>query len=108
MAVTAEITTNPGDGIHELTDDKIIHHVVDGLTAMKLIDPARIRFRSIHRTKHAYVVRTFDYAEKLKAGLAYLDSLDIVSAGRNAEFEYINMDEAIRRGLEVARQLDAD
>ncbi len=108
MAVAAEITTNPGDGMHELTDEEITQRVVDGLIVMKLIDPTRIRFRRVHRTKHAYVVRTFDYAEKLKDGLAYLNSLDIVSVGRNAEFEYINMDEAIRRGLEVARQLDAN
>src|SRR5262249_24153464 len=101
MAVAAELTTNPGDGAHELADEQVIQYVVDGLTAMKLIDPARIRFRRVYRTKHAYVVRTFDYAQKLKDGLAYLNQLGIVSVGRNAEFEYINMDEAIRRALEV-------
>ena len=43
-----------------------------------------------------------------KKALDYLDNLGIVSVGRNAQFEYINMDEAVRRGLEVAEKLDAE
>jgi protoporphyrinogen oxidase len=108
MAVAAEITTNPGDGFHELSDDEITRRVIDGIESMGLLRRADVRFQRIHRTKHAYVVRTFDYHEKLKRALDYLNSLGIVSVGRNAEFEYINMDEAVRRGLEVAQRLDAD
>ena len=37
--------------------------------------------------------------------LDYIAGLGIVSVGRNAEFEYINMDEAVRRGLAAARNL---
>ncbi|HVN64718.1 MAG TPA: FAD-dependent oxidoreductase [Candidatus Binataceae bacterium] len=107
MAITAEITTNPGDGIHELGDDDVLRKVVAGLETMGLLRAADLRFSRIHRTKHAYVVRTFDYSDKLKLALDYLNGLGIISAGRNAEFEYINMDEAVRRGLEVAKALDA-
>jgi protoporphyrinogen oxidase len=108
MAVTAEITTNPGDGIHELDDDEICRRVIDGLEAMKLVHRNDVRFRRIHRTKHAYVVRTFDYQERLTKALEYISSLGIVSVGRNAEFEYINMDEAIRRGLAIVQSLDSN
>lgn len=108
MAVTAEITTNPGDGVHELDDGEVTRRVVAGLEAMDLLRRSRIRFCRVHRTEHAYVVRTFDYRDKLAAALSYLDGLGILSVGRNAEFEYINMDEAVRRGLEAARRLDAE
>lgn len=108
IAVAAEITTNPGDGIHELDDDEIYRRVIDGLEAMDLLRRRDVRFRRIHRTKHAYVVRTFDYQERLTKALEYIGSLGIVSVGRNAEFEYINMDEAIRRGLAIAHSLDSE
>ncbi len=49
----------------------------------------------------------FDYREKLSLALDYLNNLGIVSVGRNAEFEYINMDEAIRRGEAAARALES-
>ncbi len=106
FAVAAEITTNPGDGYHERSDDELIETVIDGIEQMGLIERARVEFRAVYRTKHAYVVRTFDYSEKLRRALDYLDSLGITSVGRNAEFEYINMDEAVRRGLEMVEQLD--
>jgi protoporphyrinogen oxidase len=108
VAIAAEITTNPGDGYHELSDEDVTARVVAGIAEMGLIDPARIRFRRVYRTRHAYVVRTFDYSEKLKRGLEYINGLGIVSVGRNAEFEYINMDEAVRRGLEIVKQLDEE
>lgn len=108
MAITAEITTNPGDGFHELTDDEVSRRVIDGLETMELLRSSDVRFVRVHRTRYAYVVRTFDYREKLSRALGYLAGLGIVSVGRNAQFEYINMDEAVRRGLEVAGQLDSE
>jgi protoporphyrinogen oxidase len=106
--VTAEITTNPGDGFHELGDEEVVKRVLDGLNAMALVEPGQVRFCRVRRTKYAYVVRTFDYREKLSAALAYLNGLGIVSVGRNAEFEYINMDEAVRRALAAVERLDAE
>jgi protoporphyrinogen oxidase len=107
FAVTAEITTNPGDGFHELADDVIVGQVVDGLVTMEILKRDEIVFTRIHRTKHAYVVRTFDYQEKLSKALEHLSKIGIISVGRNAEFEYINMDEAVRRGLAIADRLDS-
>ncbi|HVN64301.1 MAG TPA: NAD(P)-binding protein [Candidatus Binataceae bacterium] len=106
QAIAAEITTNPGYGVHELSDDEVSKRVIDGLESMGMLRRGDIRFLRVSRTKHAYVVRTFDYAEKLSAALKYLNGLGIVSVGRNSEFEYINMDEAIRRSLAVATSLD--
>jgi protoporphyrinogen oxidase len=106
--IAAEITTNPGDGIHELDDDALVDLVVDGLVDLGLMQRDKLRFKKVERTRHAYVIRTFDYEENLKAGLDYLDSLGIISCGRNAEFAYINMDEAVRRGLEVTKRLQAE
>ena len=107
MAVAAEITTNPGDGFHELSDAEATALVLEGIAQMGLIDPARVRFKRVYRTKHAYVVRTFDYSTKLERVLKYIRDLGIISVGRNAEFEYINMDEAVRRAMDIVRQLDA-
>ena len=107
MAVAAEITTNPGDGVHELSDEQISRRVIDQLDAIEIVRKADVTFCRVHRTKQAYVVRTFDYREKLTRVLDYLNNLGIVSVGRNAEFEYINMDEAVRRGEAAARSLES-
>jgi protoporphyrinogen oxidase len=108
VAIMAEITTNAGDGVHELSDEAITAKVIAALEKMQLVKPATVTFRKVYRTRHAYVVRTFDYSEKLKTGLDYVSGLGITSVGRNAEFEYINMDEAVRRALGTARTLDKE
>ena len=77
------------------------------LETMELLRRSDVTFTRVHRTKHAYVVRTFDFQQKLSKALDYLSSIGIVSVGRNAEFEYINMDEAIRRGLAAVKQLES-
>jgi protoporphyrinogen oxidase len=107
-AITVEITTNAGDGVHEMSDEQLYDHCIAGLARMGLLDPERIEFRAVCRTRYAYVLRTFDYAQHLKTALDYIGSLGIVSVGRNAEFEYINMDEAVRRALEAARRIDLE
>lgn len=101
-----EITTNPGDGMHELDDQALIETAVDGLVKLKLMTRESLRFTAVHRARYAYVIRTFDYEENLNAVLDYLNGLGIISCGRNAEFAYINMDEAVRRALEVAKKLN--
>jgi protoporphyrinogen oxidase len=108
MAVSAEITTNPGDGFHELDDEAVLESVIKGLAGMGVIDKARINFRAVHRTRHAYAVPTFGYRQNLARVMEYMDGLGIVSVGRNAEFEYINMDEAVRRGLAAAERLERE
>ncbi|MFO1059976.1 MAG: FAD-dependent oxidoreductase [Dongiaceae bacterium] len=105
MAVTAEITANPGQGADRLSDEAVIERTLAGLAAMGIGGGAAPTFRAVHRTRYAYVVRTVGHAEHLAAVLAYVAGLGIVSVGRNAEFEYINMDEAVRRALVVARAL---
>lgn len=104
----AEIATNAGDGVHELSDEALYAHCVEGLSKMGMVDAGAINSKAIHRTKFAGVVRTFDYATHLKTVLDHVSSLGIVSVGRNAEFEYIGMDEALRRSLEVVMRIDRE
>ena len=105
MAVTAEITWDPQGTASPPSDDVLVSRTLDGLARMGIAAADAAAFRAVHRTRYAYVVRTTGYAERLKPVLDYVAGLGIVSVGRNAEFEYINMDEAVRRGLAAARSL---
>ena len=53
-------------------------------------------------------LRPKDFKLTQIVSLAYLNGLGIVSVGRNAEFEYINMDEAVRRALAATARLDGE
>ena len=106
--VQAEITSNPGDGIWELDDSDVLRRVVDGLHAMKLVDPTEISYTKVIRTKYGYVVRDFQYRAHLERVKAHFAEQGVALCGRNAEFEYINMDQCIERGMNVAARVNEE
>ena len=104
--VQAEITSNPGDGIWELSDEQVLQKVIAGLQSMDLVRPGEICYTKVIRTQYGYVVQDFTYRKHLDKAKAYFEGQGIALCGRNAEFEYINMDQCIERGIQVAARLN--
>jgi protoporphyrinogen oxidase len=107
-AVLAEITTNAGDGTWELTDNELIEHVVSSLNQMGIIKSAWICYKAAVRSKYAYIVNDLGYKENLRRVCEFISSLGIILCGRFAQFEYINMDACVERGIALARCLNED
>jgi protoporphyrinogen oxidase len=103
--IQAEITTNEGDGTHELTDGELIKDVVGDLEAMDLLRPSEVCYAKVLRTKYGYVVQESHYKQDLEFAKSYFRSIGIPLCGRVAEFEYINMDVCIGRGQRVAGEI---
>jgi protoporphyrinogen oxidase len=106
--VQAEITSNPGDGVWELDDSEVLRRVISGLEGMDLIRPSEICYSKVIRTKYGYVVQDFNYRRYLEKAKSYFEGLGVALCGRNAEFEYINMDQCIERGIKVAERLNQE
>ncbi len=104
--IQAEITSNPGDGIWELDDSEILQRVIAGLESMDLLKPNQINYTKVIRTQYGYVVQDFTYRKYLDQAKAYFEGQGVALCGRNAEFEYINMDQCIERGIKVAARLN--
>jgi len=106
--IEAEITTNPGDGTHEMTDGEILTDVIGDLEAMSLLRPSEVCYGRVWRTQYGYVVQDDNYRRHLKHARAHFEQLGIPLCGRVAEFEYINMDVCIDRGRKLASRLNRD
>jgi protoporphyrinogen oxidase len=103
--IEAEITTNPGDGTHEMSDEQILADVIGDLQGMHLVRPSEVCYGRVLRTQHGYVVQDDNHRRNLKKAKAYFENLGIPLCGRVAEFEYINMDVCIERARKVAQAL---
>ena len=101
--VNLEITTNFNDEVYNMYKNKFKTIATKLLKDLGYIDNQKIEYFNVFKTKHAYVVRNKLYKKALKTSLSFIKSKSIISLGRNAEFEYINMDEAIRRTFEVLK-----
>jgi len=100
--VVAEITTNPGDGVHEMTDKQLIDHVRKGLDKEGLVDSKLVCASDIKRMKYAYVLYDLNYRKNMKIINEYFRSLRLPLNGRFAQFEYLNMDAVVRNSFDLA------
>jgi protoporphyrinogen oxidase len=106
--VEAEITTNPGDGTHELSDDEVLEDVIGDLEDMGLISHSEVCYGRVIRTQYGYVVQDANCSRHLKLAKAHFEEIGIPLCGRVAEFEYINMDVCIERARKVADRLNRE
>jgi len=102
----AEITTNPGDGTHELSDAELLADVISDLQDMELVRGSEVCYSRVLRTKYGYVVQNDACRRYLRQAKAYFEERGIALCGRVAEFEYINMDVCIERAIKVAERLN--
>ena len=96
MSICAEITTHYNSNLYKTPNQKILKKVIQNLKQMKLLSKdEKIIFSEVFRTKYSYVIKDKNYTKNINSILDYLKKMDIISLGRNAEFKYINMDQAI-------------
>jgi len=107
-SLVAEITANSGDGLWELNDEKIIEHVVTGLNEIKILDKKNVCYSRVIRSKYAYIVYNLGYLKNIKIIKEYLTNIGIELCGRFSEFEYLNMDACIERGMTMVEKLNLE
>ena len=104
--VQAEITTNPGDGVHDLSDHDLISQVTAGLARENIIKPEEVITAKVERTEYAYMVPQLDHEQNKKIVYDYFLSQNLPAVGRFAEFEYLNMDAVITHAKKLAATLN--
>jgi protoporphyrinogen oxidase len=106
-SLIAEITTNPGDGVHEMSDAAMTERVVEDLHREGLLDKRKVIVTDVTRRKYGYPVYDLNYYKNMKIINDYFTSIDIDLCGRFAQFEYINSDECMRRAIALADRLNS-
>jgi len=107
-SLIAEITTNPGDGVYELTDEQVAERVVRDLDRIDVLDAEDVIVTDVARVTYGYPVYTHAYRHNRAIFHDYFRGLGIELCGRFAEFDYINSDECLNRAMELAARLNAD
>jgi protoporphyrinogen oxidase len=106
-SLIAEVTTNPGDGIHELSDDELVARVVTDLDRIGVLDASAVIVTDVQRLKYAYPVQTLEYRPNRTIMHQWFNDIGVDLCGRFAEFDYINSDECLRRAKELAGRLNS-
>ena len=99
-SILTEITCTREDPVFSTPDDKVIEHVVKGLSKMGILeDPRRIVYSAVARSPYAYVVYDLDYQKNIGIVRRHCEGHGIPLVGRFSQFEYLNMDGVIRSAM---------
>jgi protoporphyrinogen oxidase len=107
FSIMAEVTTNEGDGIWEMTDQDVVERVVRDLEAMELISRRTIVYRKVVRFLYGYPVYDLDYRANVTAMREAVAATGLRLLGRFAQFDYINSDVCVERAIAIAGELRA-
>ncbi len=106
-SVQAEITCRAEDPTWAWSDRAAVEHVVGGLTdAGILSDPDAVVLSHVQRVQHAYVVYQQGYEQHAAIVREWFPQQGIDLCGRFSYFEYVNVDGAIARAMDVAGRLN--
>lgn len=105
-SIVAEITALKRSNIWKLSDKRIEKQVISDLDRLDIIDKKKVCFSKVKRTKFAYVVYDKDYYKNIKIVKDFVKKQGIILCGRFAEFEYLNMDACVVRGMDLAERLN--
>jgi protoporphyrinogen oxidase len=106
-SIQAEITCRAEDPTWAWSDRQALDHVVDGLVdAGILSDPDAIVLTHIQRVEHAYVVYRRGYEQHAAVVREWFPQQGIDLCGRFSYFEYVNVDGAVARAMDVAAGLN--
>ncbi|MFH1039190.1 MAG: FAD-dependent oxidoreductase [PVC group bacterium] len=97
----AEITFRPGDRF-DLPPEAVAEMAVRDLDRLGFCPAASVKSASARTFRYAYVIYDLDHRENTDRVLAWLRSRGIVSLGRFAAFEYINMNDAVGMARDCA------
>jgi protoporphyrinogen oxidase len=105
-SLQAEITCRLNDATWRKTDAEILEHTIAGLVRRKLVRRGAIAFSEVRRSRYAYVVYDTDYERNVRIVRDWFPRQGLHLAGRFSYFEYVNVDGAIERAMEVAGRLN--
>jgi len=102
----AEITCDRDDRIWASRDEDLVEHVVERADHLGVFRREDVVAARVARTPYAYVVFDRDHRENLDRVRAHADAEGIRLLGRFGQFDYINTDQCILRGLALAAEME--
>jgi protoporphyrinogen oxidase len=104
-SIMAEITTNEGDGIWELSDEALIERAIADTEKVGFVDRDSIVYTRVVRFLYGYPVYDLDYRRNVTEMREVVAATGLRLLGRFAQFDYINSDVCVERALALANEL---
>src|SRR5262249_54852419 len=108
-SIQAEITCRKDSAEWRWSDQEILDHTIEGLCKRGLLaDRSSVMLTDVRRTDYSYVVYDTAYERNAMLVREWFNAQGIILIGRFSYFEYINVDQAVARALEIAARMNGE
>jgi protoporphyrinogen oxidase len=101
-SIQAEITCRANSPVWRMSDAEVLEHVIGGLEKRGLVRRDAIALTDVRRSRYSYVVYDSQYERNVKIIRDWFPRQGIHLVGRFSYFEYVNVDGAVARAMEIA------
>lgn len=102
-ALCLETTCFEGDEIWNAPEEKVYNECIKSLEKLGLVKKDEVETHFLVRLPYAYPIADLDYEKNFPHILGYLSGYsNLLSAGRQGSFAYLNMDQSMEEGFRAA------
>jgi len=105
-SIQAEITCRARSAVWRMSDQEVLAHVITGLEKRNLVRRAAVVLADVRRSPYSYVVYDDHYERNVRMVRDWFPRQGIHLVGRFSYFEYINVDGAIERAMDIAGRIN--
>ena len=105
-SIQAEITCRARSAVWRMSDREVLTHVIAGLEKRNLVRRAAVVLADVRRSPYSYVVYDDHYEKNVRMVRDWFPRQGIHLVGRFSYFEYINVDGAIERAMDIAGRIN--
>jgi len=105
-SIQAEITCRANSAEWRMSDSDILEHTIGGLEKRGLLKREDVVLTDVRRSRYSYVVYDSAYEKNVRIIRDWFPRQGIHLVGRFSFFEYINVDGAVARAMEIAGRIN--
>lgn len=100
----ADLTCKYNDEIWRMSDETLVQRTIQDLISQGVLESGDFDASLVVRQRYAYVIDDLDRERNIEILRKHLDAIGLITCGRFAEFEYLNMDAIVAHAFNLVEK----
>jgi protoporphyrinogen oxidase len=103
-SLIADMTCKYNDETWRMSDETLVRRTIEDLISQGVLESGDFDASLVVRQRYAYVIDDLDRMENVEILRKHLDAIGLLTCGRFAEFEYLNMDAIVAHAFDLVKK----
>jgi protoporphyrinogen oxidase len=103
-SLIADMTCKYDDETWRMSDEALVQRTIQDLVSQGVLESGDFDASLVVRQRYAYVIDDLDRMGNVETLRRHLDAIGLLTCGRFAEFEYLNMDAIVVHAFDLVKK----